>query len=78
MAANQREFIRRTAELVEKRRDEYATNDEFFKNLTLNISEMTASIHFKFGTKNYYANSSYLQNFSFQSAIERKLWEGIL
>jgi hypothetical protein len=32
--ANMREFIRRTVELVEKRRDEYETNDEFSKNLT--------------------------------------------
>jgi hypothetical protein len=42
MVENMREFIRRTAELVEKRRDEYVTNEEFSKNLTLNIS--------KFGT----------------------------
>jgi hypothetical protein len=50
LAANMREFIRRTAELVEKRRDEYATNDEFSKNLTLRISKTTGSILLKFGT----------------------------
>jgi hypothetical protein len=44
LTANMREFIRRTVELVEKRRDEYATNDEFSKNLTLSISKTTKSV----------------------------------
>jgi S-methylmethionine-dependent homocysteine/selenocysteine methylase len=52
MAANLREFIRRAAELIEKRRDEYATNDDFSVNLTLNCSKLTASIPVKFGTIN--------------------------
>jgi hypothetical protein len=50
LGCNMREFIRQTAEQVEKRRNEYATNDEFSKSLTLNISKITGSILVKFGT----------------------------
>jgi hypothetical protein len=78
LVANVREFIRRTAELVEKRRDEYATNDEFSKNLTLNISKLPDQSYSNLAEWNYNVGCRNLQNFSFLSAIEKKLWEGLL
>jgi hypothetical protein len=37
MVANLREFIRRTEVLVEKRRDDHATNDKFSKTFIFKI-----------------------------------------
>jgi hypothetical protein len=69
-------FIRRTVELVDKRRDELATNDEFTKNFTLNISKTAKSILLNLAQFNNNVSSQILHNFSFLCATEKKIMGG--
>jgi hypothetical protein len=73
-----REFIRRTVELVEKRRDEYGTNDEFSKNLTSIYQKLLNQSFSDLVQFNSNVNSHILQNFSFLRATEKQLWEEVL